>query len=46
MDPETNKLLCGLAGRPEVAHAATAGLPVIAFSGVEGGARAGAGLTL
>ena len=31
-------VLCGLAGRPEVAHAAAAGLPVIAFSGVEGGA--------
>jgi hypothetical protein len=31
-------VLCGLAGRPEVERAAGLGLPVIAFSGVEGGA--------
>ena len=31
-------VLCGLAGEPEVARAAALGLPVIAFSGVEGGA--------
>jgi hypothetical protein len=30
-------VLCGLAGRPEVARAAEAGLPVIAFDGVQGG---------
>ena len=31
-------VLCGLAGRPEVARAAARGLPVIAFDGVQGGA--------
>ena len=31
-------ILCGLAGRPEIARAAGLGLPVIAFSGAEGGA--------
>jgi len=31
-------VLCGLAGRPEVARAAALGLPVIAFDGVQGGA--------
>jgi hypothetical protein len=31
-------VLCGLAGRPEVARAAEPGLPVIAFDGVQGGA--------
>ena len=30
-------VLCGLAGHPEVARAAEAGLPVIAFDGVQGG---------
>jgi hypothetical protein len=30
-------VLCGLAGQPEVAQAAGLGLPVLAFSGVEGG---------
>ena len=29
-------VLCGLAGGPEVARAAKLGLPVVAFSGVEG----------
>jgi hypothetical protein len=31
-------VLCGLAGRPEVARAAARGLPVIAFDGVQDGA--------
>jgi hypothetical protein len=39
-DPAAASLvvLCGLAGSPEVERAASFGLPVIAFSGVEGGA--------
>ena len=30
-------VLCGLAGGPEVSRAAAAGLPVVAFDGVQGG---------
>ena len=30
-------VLCGLAGSPEVAHAASLGRPVVAFDGVQGG---------